>query len=520
MAHLYRLILLAGLWWVSFASASVAPQPTGYQASSPAPYNTVVPTLQQACVNALGWFNATFGNRYTLIGCTLGSPPEGAQFKRDDGATGYGQATNRVTQQVCPVNSTKAGSVCTCDAGYVENSTQTACEPPPDPCKGLKGQSAGIWWKDQGDSNGLPMKVGFSVCDRYNDTGGGQCIVTVPDGPDTLCVQASGGYWQCSGMGYYTGDKAANAAKCTVGTAAGSGSSPSDPAPASPPISENPRTPPATPAAGTAAPAPCPSGQAPGQINGATVCRPTGSDRPTASGTGSSTTTNNSDGSSTTNTTTGTTKCEQGQCTSTTNNTSTTINAPGNGSCPSGQTAGTTTVNGQSRTTCTGTSSGTSTRPQAAFCKDNPKDKQCGGDGSDTGFGGTCAGGFKAVSDDAVLNAMAEEQYKRNCQFFEKVPDPTEDTQAHDAMRAKGKQGVDQTADLPASSRREVTIGPGDFDYSSAIGPQQCFTDRSVSIWGRSVAIPLSIVCPWLEILGNILVVVGSLLAARIVVRG
>jgi len=41
-----------------------------------------------------------------------------------------------------------------------------------------------------------------------------------------------------------------------------------------------------------------------------------------------------------------------------------------------------------------------------------------------------------------------------------------------------------------------------------------------VQIWGRTIAIPLSIVCPWLAILGNILVVVGYLLAARIVIRG
>lgn len=118
------------------------------------------------------------------------------------------------------------------------------------------------------------------------------------------------------------------------------------------------------------------------------------------------------------------------------------------------------------------------------------------------------------------MNAMALEQYKRNCQFFEKKPDATDETRAYDDMLAKGKQGGDQTGDLPAGSKREVTIGASDFDYSSAIASQQCFTDRSVQIWGRSIAIPLSIVCPWLEILGNVLVVVGSLLAARIVVRG
>lgn len=95
-----------------------------------------------------------------------------------------------------------------------------------------------------------------------------------------------------------------------------------------------------------------------------------------------------------------------------------TVNAPGNTSCPSGQTAGTKTVNGQTRTTCTGTTSGTSTEAQSGFCEKNSKDKQCDGEGSDTSFGGSCAGGYKAVSDNAVLNAMAEEQYRQNCKMY------------------------------------------------------------------------------------------------------
>lgn len=330
------------------------------------------------------------------------------------------QVTFYAAGNLCPSNSTASGSACACNSGFVEGSGVDAgkCVAPPDPCKSLKGQSAGTWWKDQGDDNGKPMKVGFSACDKYNSTGGGLCVVTVGNGPDTLCVQAPGGYWQCSGPGYYTGSQAPNPSKCTLGPSQGTGGSPDDPVPASPPISENPPKPPLTPAPGTAAPAPCPSGQAPGEFNGSRLCAPVGSDRPTSSGAGSSTTTNNSDGSSTTNTTSGTTTCAQGACNTTTNNTNTTVNAPGNSSCPAGQTSGTTTVNGQSRTTCTGTSSSTSTQPQATFCKDNPKDKQCGGDGSDTAFGGSCAGGYKAVSDNAVLNAMAEEQYRQNCKMY------------------------------------------------------------------------------------------------------
>lgn len=196
------------------------------------------------------------------------------------------------------------------------------------------------------------------------------------------------------------------------------------------------------------------------------------------------------------------TKCDAGVCTTTT--TTTTRDSAGN---------------------VTGVATDEKKESIGQTCSKDPGNKVCattgggGGEGG-AGFSGTCAAGFVAKGEDPIANAMALEQHKRNCQYFEKKPDATDETNAYDAMLAKGKQGGDQTGDLPASSRRDVVIGPSDFDYSSAIGAQQCFTDRHVSIWGKSIAIPLSIACPWLEVLGNILVVVGSLLAARIVVRG
>ena len=417
----------------------------------------------------------------------------------DTGSAGF--PTDKLTG-VCPANSTSVSGGCQCTSPYVENAAKTACEAPPDPCLAIKGAMYGeIEWASASKGNNYACLGGagqlascqtVAVCD-YTSQAPGQSGYT------------------CRGIAYATGGRAS---MCT-----GNGESADGPSPA--PV-KDPLNPDKLPSPGQPAPARCPAGQAPGEFNGARICAPTGSETQTSTpspGNGS-TTVNNSDGSSTTLTQTGRTTCQQGQCTTVTNTTNVTTNAPGNNTCPSGQTSGTTTVGGQSRTTCTGTSSGSSTGAQSGFCEKNPKGKQCDGDGSDTSFGGTCAGGFKAVSDDAVLNAMAEEQYKRNCQFFEKKPDATDETRAYDAMLAKGKQGGDQTGDLPEGSKRDYTIGPGDFDYTSAIGPQQCFTDRSVTMWGKSIAIPLSVVCPWLEILGNILVVVGSLLAARIVVRG
>ncbi|PIF76915.1 hypothetical protein CLU95_4084 [Variovorax sp. 54] len=533
MAHLLRLIVAFVLLGLSLSASALVPQASGYMPGTASDGGfiggTAYPTVDGACTAFQSFYNTQSGP-YSAV--YVGNAPFGSS---GNSWQCYADLTNKSTGALfthnangyavkggltCPANSAQVAGGCQCTAPYVENAAHTACEAPPDPCLALKGQSAGVWWKDTGDDNGLPAKVGFSVCDKYQSAGNGLCVVTVPS-RTALCGQAEGGWWRCSGEGFYTGSTAAAPSKCSQSGPGGTGDSASDPMPSTPPVGMPPKAP-DQPAPGTAAPAPCPVGQAPGTFNGTSMCKPVGTDRPQvadAPGNGDSTT-NNSDGSSTTSTRTGTTKCAEGQCTTTTNVTNVTTNAPGNDACPSGQTPGTKTVNGQTRRTCTGTTSGTSSEAQSGFCEKNSKDKQCDGDGADTSFGGACAGGFKAVSDDAVLNAMAEEQYRRNCEFFEKKPDATDETRAYDAMLAKGKQGGDQTGDLPEGSKRDYTIGPSDFDYSSAIGSQQCFRDRNVSIWGRSIVIPLSVVCPWLEILGNILVVVGSLLAARIVVRG
>lgn len=379
--------------------------------------------------------------------------------------------------------------------------------PEENPCQQNKGQPDGIWRYDAGYGP-QPNPLASELCKAGT---GVRCIVKVADPECTQGRFAGVGnpYWTCRGKAYYTGGWGVGAS-CDRSTAAnGDGST----TPTLPPVEAVPAPDDLPP--NTAAPTSCPPGTFEGTVNGTHTCvedlgRPSTSNSP-QTGTTSQT---NPNGSTTTTTTTGTTTCTNGSCT-TTNNTSTNItNNPGP-TCPQGTTPSG--PNG-SASSCTGTSTGTSTQAQVQFCQENPKHVQCGkGDG---GFGGNCAAGFIATGEDPVLNAMALEQYKRNCAFFEKVPDPTEESQAYDTMKAKGKQGGDQTGDLPDGYKREYSIGPGDFDYSSAIGAQQCFSDRSVSLWGHSYAIPLSLVCPWLEILGNLLVVVGSLLAARIVVRG
>lgn len=136
----------------------------------------------------------------------------------------------------------------------------------------------------------------------------------------------------------------------------------------------------------------------------------------------------------------------------------------------------------------------------------------CGEGSTQTGFSGNCAAGFKAVSDDAVINAMAEETYRQNCKVN---PD--------EASQALAKTNVDkegsQTGTLPGNAA--VSIGPGSFDTSDALGGgAACMPDLTVSVLGRPQTLPFSVLCDYLGYMGGVLLAVSFLLAARIVTRG
>lgn len=132
------------------------------------------------------------------------------------------------------------------------------------------------------------------------------------------------------------------------------------------------------------------------------------------------------------------------------------------------------------------------------------------GDGDKSGFGGTCMAGF-ACEGDAIQCAIASEQYARNCKLFD---DESAESKLYNEN--KGKTG-NQTGDLPGNETISIT---GRIDTSDAIGGGGCFGDLSVTVWGTSVSLPLSNLCQYLAMLGNILVAVSMLMAARIVTRG
>jgi hypothetical protein len=480
VAHLHRLILAAALAVFSLLAHASVPTVQGWKWGGPAPV-ALYPDPLSACQArpTLGqWISSVSGPPSTVTG----SQSDADCIDRRDGSKLF-----IVTKQgtTCPANSTLISGLntCSCNPNFEDSADGKSCVPAKGrwekACEANAGKRYNFQSAGKNQPGGCQTEINNVNSPIEGDTGGlpdsfGCQVRFVDDGSKTSALDPDTKEWVTKGLGRVTGE-----------TCVGTGVPvPSDAPEGTTQESEGKND-------------QCPYGLVKG-VNGQIVCAysdPNG----TIEGTETSTV-KNPDGTSTD--TKKEIKCDGGVCTTTT-----------------------TTTTRDSAGTIVGTKIDEKKESIGETCNKDPGNKVCattgggGGEGG-AGFSGTCEAGFQVKGEDPIQNAMALEQYKRNCQFFEKKPDATDETRAYDDMLAKGKQGGDQTGDLPAGSKREVTIGPGDFDYSSAIGASQCFTDRSVQIWGRTVAIPLSIVCPWLEILGNILVVVGSLLAARIVVRG
>lgn len=140
------------------------------------------------------------------------------------------------------------------------------------------------------------------------------------------------------------------------------------------------------------------------------------------------------------------------------------------------------------------------------FCVDNPDSIIC----KKSSFSGSCAASF-SCDGDAIQCSIAQEQHMRNCALFET---PSDESNLY--KDNKGKEG-NQTNDLPGNSTVDLA---GRIDTSNALGAGACIPDLNVTVYGQSITLPISVVCPWLGTLGQILVAVSLLLAARIVMRG
>ena len=253
-------------------------------------------------------------------------------------------------------------------------------------------------------------------------------------------------------------------------------------------------TPSGTTATLPAPPSKCSAGQCPGAVNGTEICVPCTVQSSTSS-TSSSTTSTTGSGTSTTSSTTSGTKTSVTTCDTSTGQCSTTTTTQTSGG-GSGQ-GGTTTEKKDS--------------PIGDFCKENPKASMCK-DAEDGKFSGACQGGFSCTGD-AIQCAIAKEQHQRDCQFWE-----SESDERALYSQEKGKTG-NVTADNPNNST--FSIGPGSFNTNDAIGSGSgCIQNRTVSVMGWSGLLPFASICPYLSMLGNVLLTVSFLLAARIVTRG
>lgn len=194
--------------------------------------------------------------------------------------------------------------------------------------------------------------------------------------------------------------------------------------------------------------------------------------------------------------------------------------APAIPGAPPGTTEKTTqtTCSGDSCTTTTGykdgagasTGTGSKTESKSSYCADNPKAPGCAEvSGS---FAGSC--GAFVCKGDALQCAIAGEQHKRNCQFYDAPTDQSVVFAAND-----NKQGKQYEENAP------VDMGSSRFSTANALGvAASCVADKSISInvSGRSftAVLPFSMLCPWLSWLGYLNLAVSFVLAARIVGRG
>ena len=395
----------------------------------------------------------------------------------------------------CPANSTADGGNCTCNPGYQENSDSTSCLPetPPDPpCEAPNVIKDGVCGPpDPPKCNyppGAPMPdTLFQMGGGANYKGGYICYLNCEAVPDMR--------GQKDGKWFHWGPYTSTGATCANSTGDSTGGQPTPDNPDGVPPPPDPDAPPRDPPPPPPEPPPeqCKKGTCPGSINGITVCMPcqeTRSPQPVPGAPPNSPSappdpTGNNAPPDTKNTTQSATNCKDGKCTTTT-------------------TKSTTDANG-----VTTTNSHTKTESKDDFCTSNPRSSMC----IDGAFGGACAGGF-VCEGDAVQCAMAKEQHSRNCKMFDDFS--SAEAQLYETESTKTGNVTD---DLPGNET--VSIGPQDFDTSNAFGGGAiCIADKTITVMNQSITLPFSNVCPYLAILGNILMSVSFLLAARIVIRG
>lgn len=376
-----------------------------------------------------------------------------------------------VLSNQCPANSSLSGGVCICKAGYLEQGWACVEEPPPDPCEMLESACAGsqnfsVNFQLGGKKTGVsfvcmnPVVIGddgsFPGCTRG-------CLGIV--GGFTSAFQSEGGDWVTQGTAKFTGSTCDPSVINDLNSDSDPEYEPED----NPALTDKPDE-------------TCPNGFK-GTVNGVSVCLP-----PKASeGLLEKEEKDNGDGTKIEKQTK--VKCENGLCDITT----------------------TTITKDIASNTVVVNSSATTTVEQGRFCAQNPTAAACKNEEGGGSFSGSCQAGF-TCDGDAVMCAIAKEQHTRACQLFK------EDTPEGQLYAAeKGKEGIQRGE---GSDMGTIDLGGGSgslIKTDSLIGEGSCVQDLQFQFMGEPVTIPLSSLCPYLAMLGNILVAVGMVMAIRIV---
>lgn len=505
MANVYRLIVVAlalfASIWANSAAAAITPTSTfwiTYFGTQRATSSSAAATCDAMAQIRSEEF------KESITGKVIGGDSTCDLFSNTYNGQNGQFAIER--KSVCPANSTVQGSQCVCAAEFKEKDGQCVpinqceageeldlggkCAPKcPSPllvrnqlgfCQ-LKNTPPGLpkpetcsWRADQVDVTQEIVIPALTLPDaqRRCDTSAGTTADTAEGKGCAGTFEADFAYTGYDGKHYARGRFVFNGQGCSTKD--------EDPSKNTPPTNQ-PK---------------CPKGQ-PGTVNGVEVCIPFG-DKGTIGKDPNSKTDEETDkdGNKKTTNTNVVTKCENGVCTTTT---TTTVNN-----------------NGTSTTTTTNTN-----ESQDAYCKKNPSSRNCGGTGSggsgsgngngngtekESEWGGGC--GAFTCSGDAIQCAISKEIHSNNCKVLK-------ETDIGEIITSVPVGTKSVLADLPGN--KEVDVG-GIVNASDTImGGGACFQDKTVQVMGQSITLPISTICPYLSILGNVLVVVSCLVAARII---
>lgn len=129
------------------------------------------------------------------------------------------------------------------------------------------------------------------------------------------------------------------------------------------------------------------------------------------------------------------------------------------------------------------------------------------GEGDESAWGGSCLAGF-TCSGDAVQCAIAREQHIRNCELHKETDES--------ALYASALSGNDPGLDALNPDNRE-TVELGDVIDDAGFLAASCVEDLQVSVMGSPFTVPFSVLCPYLELMGAVVVAFSMIAAARIV---